>query len=70
MLSHLNSTVEQNRRGDVAFTLDRQYHCLRKNVPSDSKEPFGDDVTKRMTTITNNKKTFSNYIKKLQNLLG
>lgn len=41
----------------IAFTLDRQYHCLWKNAPSDSKELFGDDFTKRMT-ITNNEKFF------------
>lgn len=41
----------------IAFTLDRQYHCLWKNAPSDSKELFGDDFTKRMT-ITNNEKIF------------
>ena len=38
----------------IAFTLDRQYHRLWKNAPSDSKELFGDDFTKRMT-ITNKK---------------
>ena len=58
MLSHINSQVEQNRKDNIAFILDRQYHCLRKNVPSDSKELFGDVVTKRMTTITNNQKLF------------
>ena len=41
----------------IAFTLDRQYHRLWKNAPSDSKELFGDDFTKRMT-ITNNEKIF------------
>ena len=52
------SPEEQNRRDNIAFTLDRQYHCLRKNVPYDSKESFGDDVTKRMTTMKNNEKLF------------
>ena len=37
MLSHVNSRVEQNRRDNIAFTLDKQYHCLRKNIPYDSK---------------------------------
>ena len=52
MLSHVNSPKEQNRRDNTAFTPDRQHHCLRKNIPSDSKSKdlFGVYVTKRMTT--------------------
>lgn len=38
MVSHVNSLVEQNRRDNIAFTIDRQYHYLRKNIPSNSKE--------------------------------
>ena len=36
LLSHMNSSLEQTRRYNIAYCLDNQYHALRKNVPSES----------------------------------
>ena len=58
MLSQVNTNIEQTRRDNIAFSLDRKYHDLRKNVPPESQELFGDDLAKRMTTLINNKKLF------------
>lgn len=44
----------KQKRYNIASILDRQDHCLRKNISLDSKKLFGDGVTKRMTAITNN----------------
>ena len=60
MLSQANATIEQNRRDSIAFTMDRKYHSLRKNVPPESVELFGDDIEKRMAKINNNKRLFNN----------
>ena len=68
ILSHINSQVEQNRTDNIAFTLERQYHCLGKNVSSDSKKTFGDDVKKRIATITIT--NFSKLHQKIKFFLG
>ena len=33
LISHVNSSLEQTRRDNIAYCLDNQYHVLRKNVP-------------------------------------
>jgi len=58
MLSQVNTNIEQNRKDSIAFSLGRKYYALRKNVPPESKELFGDDIAKRMATLINNKKLF------------
>ena len=59
LLSHVNSTIEQNRRDNIAYCLDSQYRSLRKNVPSESEFLFGDDLPKRIMNLTTNKKLFN-----------
>ena len=64
MVSHVNSLVEQNRRDNIAFTIDRQYHYLRKNIPSNSKELL--KVMSQKECLHNKQqKTFPNEIKKI-----
>ena len=58
LFSHVNSSLEQTRRDNIAYCLDNQYHALRKNVPSESEFIFG-DLPKRIMNITTNKKLFS-----------
>ena len=57
--SHVNSSLEQTRRDNIAYCFDNQYHTLRKNVPSESEFLFGDDLPKRIMNVTTNKKLFS-----------
>ena len=59
LLSHVNSSLEQTHRDNIAYCLDNQYHVLRKNVPSESEFLFGDDLPKRIMNVTTNKKLFS-----------
>ena len=59
VLSHVNCSLEQTRRDNIAYCLDNQYHVLRKNAPSESEFLFGDDLQKRIMNITTNKKFFS-----------
>ena len=59
LLSHVNSSLEQTRRDNIAYCLDNQYHTLRKNVPSESEFPFGGDLPKRALKVTTNKRLFS-----------
>ena len=55
LLSHVNSSLEQNRRDNIAYCWDNQYHALRKNGPCESEFLFGDDLPKRIMNITTNK---------------
>ena len=59
LLSHVNSSLEQTRRYNIAYCLDNQYYALRKNVPSESEFLFGDDFPKKIMNETTNKKLFS-----------
>ena len=63
LLSHMNSSLEQTRRYNIAYCLDNQYHALRKNVPSESESFFGGELPKRIMNITTNKKLFSMPLK-------
>jgi len=58
--NHVNSELEQKRRVHIVSTLDKSYAQLAKNVPNGSEFLFGDDITKRITAITMNKKLFNN----------
>ena len=55
LLSHVNSSLEQTCRYNIAYCLDNQYHALRKNVPSESESLFGGELPKRIMNITTNK---------------
>ena len=58
ILSHVNSSLEQTCRDNIAYCLDNQCHALRKNVPSKSEFLFGDNLPKRIMNVTTNKKLF------------
>ena len=46
ILSHVNSEIKQNRRENIVNCLENRYRRLSRNVLPDSKELFGDDITK------------------------
>ena len=48
LLNHVNSSLEQTPRDNIAYCLDNQYHALRRNVPFESKFLSGDDLPKRI----------------------
>ena len=56
LLSHVNSSLEQTRRDNIAYGLNNRYHALGKNVSSESEFLFGDDLPKRIMNVTTNKK--------------
>ena len=53
-------TIKQNKRNHIAGCLDSRHRRLSKNRSADSKLLFGNYITKRMMTITTNKKPLSN----------
>ena len=59
LLSHMNSSLEQTCRYNIAYCLDNQYHALRKNVPSESDFLSGDHLPKRIMNVTTDKNLFS-----------
>ena len=59
LLSHVNSSLEQTLRDNIAYCLDNQYHALRNDVPSESEFLFGNDLPKRIMNVTINRKLFS-----------
>ena len=54
LVIYMNSSLEKTRRDNIAYCLDNQYHTLRKNVPSESEFLFGDDLPKRIISVTTN----------------
>ena len=51
ILSNVNSGIEENRHENIINCLDSQYHRLTRNVPSDSRWLFGDDIRTRIMTL-------------------
>ena len=51
LLSCANAKIEQIRRNSISATLDKTYQNLAKNVPDESEQLFGDDLTKRITNL-------------------
>ena len=66
-ISNANANIDQSRRENLISAFDNSYLELSKNVPKESQYLFGDDLTKRISTISANKKliqgkfSFSNY---------
>ena len=54
LVIYMNSSLEKTRRDNIVYCLDNQYHTLRKNVPSESEFLFGDDLPKRIISVTTN----------------
>ena len=60
LLGNVNAEFEQNWHGQVVACLDSQYKPLGRNANPESQLLLGNDVTKRVMTITENKKSLQN----------
>lgn len=60
LLGNVNAEFEQNWHGQVVACLDSQYEPLGRNANPESQLLLGNDVTKRVMTITENKKSLQN----------
>ena len=58
LLAHTNSQLTHQQRFALVNNLDKTYQQLAKNVPPGLERVFGDDLTKRIQGIKNNKQLF------------
>ena len=59
MLIQVNARLEQTRRDETAYFLDSNHHQLRKPAPPYFEELFGNDFTKIMKIINDDKRLYN-----------
>ena len=62
LLSGANEKIEQTRRNNLSTTLDKTCQNLAKNVPDESEQLFGNDLTKRITNMETNQQILTKNI--------